>query len=206
LALFVAACAPTATERVRDYNEDGVHLYQHGSYAAARDCFQAALSLQPTDPDLLYNLGQCHDRLGQAGKAERCYRACLERAPDHAECRHALTVTLVRQGRKADAAAMIDDWLGRAPNRAGPYAEDAWLRLQEGDLINARSRLQQALEHDPRDNRALTELAHLYETMDRPDRALALYERALEANPRQPEIVQRVSLLRSQGAGRPRPD
>jgi Tfp pilus assembly protein PilF len=206
VALAVGACAPTAQERVHDYNEDGVYLYQHGSYGPARDCFQAALALQPADADLLYNLGQCHDRLGQPGKAERCYQECLDRAPDHGECRHALAVLLVRQGRKADAAAMLQDWLKRAPNLSGPYVEDGWLRLQDGDLINARSRFQQALEHDPRDNRALTELARLYETLQRPDRALALYERALETNPRQPEIIQRVSLLRSQGASRPLPD
>ena len=208
LAVLLAGCAAPSpiAERVRDYNEDGVYLYQHGSYAEARETFRAALALQPADPNLLYHLAQCHDRLGQAAVAEQTYQDCLRRAPNHPECRHALTVLLVNSGRRADAARMVDEWLAREPKLAAPYAEDGWLRAQSGDLLNARGRLQQALMHDPHNAFALTELARLYETMHRPDRAVVLYEASLAANPHQPDVFQRVSLLRSQGAGRPHPD
>jgi Tfp pilus assembly protein PilF len=206
LALAVAACAATAPERLRDLNEDGVHLYQQGSYAQARASFQAALDLKPGDPSLLYNLGQCYDHLGQTERAEQVYRQILERQPNHAECRHALTALLVRTGRRPDAVRMVEDWLRRQPDLAAAYAEDGWLREQYGDLINARGRLQQALERDPHNNLALTELARIYEAMHRPDRAVVLYERALENNPHQPDVARRVSLLRSQGAGPPHPD
>src|SRR5437588_12554661 len=63
LALGVTACAPTGQERLREYNEDGIHLFQEGSYRYAGECFQAALALRPGDPDLVYNLAQCKDRL-----------------------------------------------------------------------------------------------------------------------------------------------
>jgi hypothetical protein len=52
----------------------------------------------------------------------------------------------------------------------------------------------------------LTELAQCYEAMNRSDRALVLYERSLQYRPEQPEVMRRVSLLKEQGAGRPRPD
>ena len=207
LALGVAACATSpVAERVRDYNEDGLHLYECGSYADARDSFQAALALQPEDPNLIFNLAQCYDRLGQPTRAEQLYRDCLRHSPEHAECRHALGVLLVRAGRRPEAVRMAEDWLRAEPNRADAYAEDGWLRAQEGDLINARGRFQQALALDPHNNRALTELARIYEAMHRPDRAVVLYEQALEVNPRQPEVARRVSLLRAQGVGRPHPD
>ena len=208
LAVLAAGCvAPNPiAERVRDYNEDGVHLYQQGSYAGARDTFRAALALQPADPNLLYNLAQCYDRLGQTAQAEQVYQDCLRRAPNHPECRHALTLLLVNSGRRADAARMVDDWLAREPKLAAPYAEDGWLRAQSGDLLNARGRFQQALERDADNTFALTELARLYETLHRPDRAVVLYERALEVNPNQPDVYQRVSLLRSKDVGRPHPD
>ena len=111
LAVLAAGCAAPGgvTERVRDYNEDGVHLYQQGSYAGARDTFRAALALQPGDPNLLYNLAQCHDRLGQAAQAEQLYQDCLRSAPNHPECRHALTLLLVNSGRRGEAARMVDD-------------------------------------------------------------------------------------------------
>jgi len=206
LALAVTACAPTGQERLREYNEDRIHLFQEGSYRYAGECFQADLALRPGDPDLVYNLAQCKDRLGQERQAEQLYGQCLSRAPNHPECRHALAVLLVRQGRRAEARRLIEDWLKREPNRAAPYAEDGWLRAQDGDLLNARGRLEQGLLKDPHDNRALVELGHVYELMHYPDRAVVLYERALDYNPHQPEVARRVSLLRSQGVGRPHPE
>ena len=68
LALGLAGCVSPVEERVRSYNEDGVYLYQRGQYADARDSFQAALALQADDAGLLYNLGQCYDRLGNAAR------------------------------------------------------------------------------------------------------------------------------------------
>jgi tetratricopeptide (TPR) repeat protein len=206
LAWAVGACAPTAPNRVREYTEDGVLLYQKGSFTDARDSFQAALTLQPGDADLLYNLGQCYDQLGNAARAEQLYEQCLARAPDHAECWHALTVLLVKGNRRDEAVRRVEEWLRRKPDLAGPYAEDGWLRGQEGDLVSARGRLQQALAIDPGNTRALTELGRIYEALDRPAYAVVLYERALQANPHQPDLVQRVSLLRARGVGRPHPD
>jgi Tfp pilus assembly protein PilF len=206
LALAVGACAPATQERVREYAQDGVHLYHRGAYADARDSFQAALALQPDDPDLTFNLAQCYDRLGQAERAERLYLQCLQRAPDHAECRHALTVLLVRGGKREQAERHVADWYRRSPNLAGPYAEHGWLLMEDGDLDRARTQWQKAILIDPRNNLALIELARYYERIDRPSYAVALYERALEGNPNQPDVARRLRELRASGAGRPRPD
>ena len=205
-ALLAAACAPTGQERLREYNEDGVRLFQRGAYADARDSFQAALAVKPADADLMYNLGQCYDRLGQTARAQQFYEQCLTAVPTHIECRHALTVMLWNNGQQEEATRRVEDWLRREPNRAAAYAEHAYLYRRAGDLPRAQSRLQQALALDHNDVRSLTEMALVYEALNRNDRAVVLYERALEINPRQPDVVQRVSLLKSQGAGRPRPD
>jgi Tfp pilus assembly protein PilF len=206
LALLAGACAQTTHERLRELNEDGVHLYEQGSFDHARETFQLALSLQPGDPHLLYNLGRCHDQLGHLERAEQIYRQCLQAAPDHAECRHALVVLLAGHGRRPEAGQLVQTWLARDPRRASPYVEDAWLLLQDGDLLSARGRLQQAVRLEPRNSQALAELGRLYERLNYPDRAVVMYERALEANPHQPEVARQVSLLRSQGVGRPRPE
>ena len=101
---------------------------------------------------------------------------------------------------------MVEDWLAHEPNRSGPYALDGWMWRQSGDLLRAQSRLQQALAMDPGDRLALSELAQVYETMNRPDRALVLYERSLDLRPDQPEVKAHLTSLRASGAGRPRPD
>jgi Flp pilus assembly protein TadD len=206
LALGLAGCISPLEERCQDYVEDGVNLFRHGDYYDARESFQAALALRPDDPGLLYDIGQCFDRLGDAGKAERFYRECVQHAPNHAPCRHALDVLLVRHNRQTEAARLIEGWLAQEPRLAAAYAEDGWYWRQTGDLPRAQARLQQALEFDPHDLQALTELALVYEAMQRPDRALVLYERALERDPKQPELAGRVNFLLTKGAVRPTPE
>jgi Tfp pilus assembly protein PilF len=202
----MSGCAETIQDRVRDYNEDGVFLFRQGRYDYARETFQAALALQPENADLLYNLGQCCDRLGQAPRAEQLYNECLQRNPNHPECRHALALLLVHQDRRDDAVRMVEDWLKRSPGLADAYAEHGWLYAQAGDPISALKRYQEALAKDSHDNRALIEMGRLYEELHYPDRALVLYEHALQVNPRQADVAQRVAALRSAGTHAPRPD
>ncbi len=206
LLLTISACADPAQERLSEYNRDGLLLYSKGSYDHARETFEAALALKPGDPNILYNLGRCYERLGQAVLAEARYNDCLRVAPDHAECHHALVVLLAETGRRDEAVRSAEAWLTARPDLAAPYAVDGWLWHQFGDLPRAQGRLQQALEHDSRDTHALNELALVYEDMHRPDRAAALYERSLDYRPDQPDVKARLASLRAAGAGVPRPD
>jgi len=206
LAMLVASCLPSSQELVTQYNEDGVLLFERGEFDHAKQSFEAAQKLAPEDAAISYNLGQCHDRMGDVAKAELIYRECLTLSANHAACRHSLAMLWVRSGRQAEAERMIEDWLAREPKLSSPYAEDGWLWHLRGDLPRAQSRLQQALQIDPHDLRALTELALIYEEMQRPDRALVLYERILDVNPRQPEIARYVEELRAQGAKPPKPE
>jgi tetratricopeptide (TPR) repeat protein len=206
LALCTGACAPTIQERAHDYNEDGVSYFHRGSYGPARECFQAALALQPENPDLIYNLGQAFDRLGDVPRAEQAYLDCLQRNPNHPECRHALALLLVHEGRPREAVGMVEDWLRHSPRLAAAYAEDGWLYAQVNDPIRALERFQQALDKDPHDVRALTEMGRVYEQMHYPDRALSLYQLALVVNPNQPDIARRVDALKQQGTGFPHPE
>ncbi len=193
-------------EHVHEYNEDGVYLFQHGRYDYARDSFQAALALQPENPDLMYNVGQCYDRMGQAARAEYYYNQCLQRNAHHPECRHALAMLLVHTGRREEAVRMVQDWLRQFPKEAAAFAEDGWLHQQEHEPVVALMRFQQALDLNPHDVRALTEMGRVYEELHYPERALVLYELALLVKPQQPDVAERARLLRKQGIGPPRPE
>lgn len=207
LLLAVAACVPSAHhEAVRHHTEDGYHLYARGSYADACDCFDAALKLKPGDPDLLYNLAQCHERMGKIARAEVLYQECLSANADHAEARHAWVLLLLQTGRDDEARRTVSGWMRDQPNKGGPYVEDAFLHARDGDLDSARRRYQQALNFDPRNDRALAGLGGIYEKLGRPDRALLLYTHSLEVRPDQPEVKARVEELRKKGVSGPRPD
>ena len=206
LASVAAGCAATEPERLRDYNDDGVRLFQRSDYNDARESFQAALALKPGDPTLLYNVGQCQDRLGQDEAAEKTYRACLQQAPSHADCIHALDALLVRRQRRPEAGQLVEDWLRREPHSAAAYAEYGYLCVCDKDYPQALSACQHAYELDPRDVHALNQLGQLYETLHRTDRALEMYERSLAYQPKQPDVGLCVSRLKAEGAGRPHPD
>jgi Flp pilus assembly protein TadD len=206
LALCLAGCASPQDERARDYNEVGVTLFRQGNYAAAADSFQAALTLQPEDAALMYDVGQCRDRQGDAAGAEQFYNKCLQRDAGHAACRTALCRLLVRQGRTDEAVKMTEAWMAREPKLAAAYAADGWLWHHEANLPKAHSRLQQALALDPHDRDALAELALVYEEMHRPDRAVVLYERMLQEDPHQPDVVDHLNRLQAQKVGRPKFD
>jgi tetratricopeptide (TPR) repeat protein len=204
--LLLGGCATENDQRLRDYTNDGLNLFQHARYSDARESFQAALTLKPDDPDLLYNIGQCYERQGAYPQAEKAYNDCLAKAPDHVPCRFALAEVQVRTGRLGDATRMTQTWLASRPKQGDAYALDGYLWHQAGNLPNAQARLQQALELDPQNTRALIELGLVYEAMSRPDRAVVLYERVLDREPNQPEVTRRLNALLAKGAGRPKPE
>jgi Tfp pilus assembly protein PilF len=206
LAASLAGCVSPRDERVREYNADGVHLYTQGRYADARDSFQAALDLTPGDAGLLFNLGECCDRLDDPARAEQYYLQCLRLQPDHAACRASLIRLWVRTGRGGEAQRLVQDWLAREPQSAEAHAAAGWLAHQGGDLPQAQQLLQHALQLDPHNVRALIELGLVYEALERPARSVVLYERALRLQPQQPEVTARLNELVSRGVGRPKPD
>jgi tetratricopeptide (TPR) repeat protein len=205
-ALMLAGCMQPAQERLRDYSEEGMILYGQGDFRHAGECFQAALALKPNDVVLLYNVGHSYDRIDRVDLAEKYYVACLTQDPNFADCRHAYLALLIRTGRKDQAIQSVQAWLASAPQLAAAYAEEGWLMLQEGDLPRAQARLQQALDLNPKDVNSLINLGQVYESLQRPDRALALYERALALSPNQLEVSRRIQILRTKGTVPPKQD
>ena len=208
--LAFAGCATPSTvsvpEHVRELNEVGLTDFTRGRFPEARESFALALQLTPQDPNLLFNLAQCDDRLGNCQSAEQYYVLCLQKKANHVEARYALTMLYYRTGRKSDALQQIQQWLSEQPNSPEPYALDGWRLRQEQDLIAACDRLMQAMAKDQKNAHALTELGILYETRNRPEYSLVYYERSLARNPNQPDVIDRLAQLRLRNVGPPRPD
>lgn len=206
MVLFSCGCESDKQARCRQYHDDGIHLYQRGDYVGARDSFELALSLQPKDANLQYDVGQCYDRLGQTAQAEDYYKQCLQVNANHAECRHALAVLMYRTGRNTQADSMIGAWVANQPEQGAAYAEDGWRLRMSGEFQLAVGRFQQALHYDPHNLRALTELGQIYEQTSQPERALAMYTRALELSPQLPGLAEHIAELKAKGVGKPLPD
>lgn len=202
----LAGCATVEHDRVREYRADAAQLVSRSDYKGAIETYEAAMKLAPRDPDLYFQTGRCHEKLGNHARAEAAYKATLEIDANHIPARHALVGLLVANQRRAEAHKAVSAWLASHPTSAEALAEDGYLALVDGDLPKAQTRLQESLSHNPREVLALASMGQLYEKMSRPDRALALYERALATRPDQPEIKAAVERLKGQGVSQPRPD
>jgi Tfp pilus assembly protein PilF len=205
LACGIGACAPDRQQRVHDFNDDGIFLYQQGDYNHARLCFEAALGQCPDDPNLLYNIGECRVRAGQLAAAERSFQDCLTHAPNHVECRHAFASLLYDEGRREEAVRMVTEWTQHNPKLSSPYVEDAYLWHRYGDLPRAVEQLQTALALNPHDPYALAELGRVYDDMNLTNRAVDMYERSLLIHPQEPDIKARLTALRAKSAAPPAP-
>jgi Tfp pilus assembly protein PilF len=205
LACGLGACAPDHRQNIREFNDDGLFLYQRGEFGHARESFEAALALRPNDPNLLYNIGECRVRAGQLNAAEQSFQECLKYAPDHPQCRHALASMLYDQGRREEAVRMVGEWMRHNPKLSSPYVEDAYLWHRYGDLPKARDQLQAALALNPRDPNALAELGRVFDDMNLTEQAETMYRRSLDSQPRQPDVAYRLASLHSRTAPAPTP-
>jgi tetratricopeptide (TPR) repeat protein len=193
LAAIVGGCAYTNEEQVQAYRDDAFRQVQAGRYGDARESFECALKLQPNDIGLQYNVGYCAERTGDMNTALQYYDCCLRAEPDNGTYRHAMASALLRQGRRAEAIALVQNWLAQHPTWADAYTLDGCLWHEIGDLQAAQARLQQALSFDPHNVRALVELGTIFEDMQMPERSVVLYEQALQIDPNQPDVGMRLN-------------
>lgn len=203
IVIALVGCDVTQQERLRLYNEDGIHQFSQGNYRQACDSFEQALILKPYDPVLLFNLGQGCDRLGDTARAETYYQDCLRRDETLADARHAYANLLVRTGRGTEANRFVEEWSTKSGSSADALVLQAWKLRQEKAYPLAYEKLQEALNLEPHNPRALTELGVLYEKMNLPERSLVLYERVLERNPNLFEVRERLDQLKSRNTTRP---
>ncbi|MDP1919731.1 MAG: PEGA domain-containing protein [Myxococcales bacterium] len=79
-----AAPAPAAADdatRAKEIFKAAQKLYKEARYADAIARFEEAYVLKPS-PVIIYNIGKCHEQLGDVPKAMRSYRDYLRLAPD----------------------------------------------------------------------------------------------------------------------------
>ncbi len=81
-----AETPPTDAARAVQLNDAGSELYAAGDYAGALSAFQRAYALVP-EPNLLFNIAGCHERLGQRTQAIEYYRWFLGTATANPEGR-----------------------------------------------------------------------------------------------------------------------
>ncbi len=159
----------------------GEGLSRVGEVAAAREAYELAVSLAPTDYGVLVEVAQFYGRRGEYGRAEELLRTAVDLAPELPEAHMLLSEYLIRQNRGREGHAAAVTGLRGAGADARLYALLSESYIAKGDLAAAvRARLA-ALGQAPGSASDWGRLADLYEAMGRTDEARAARARQSSA-------------------------
>ncbi len=127
-------------------------LSEHGDKKAALQLLERAVSKDPKNVTLRYELGMMAERLGRMDLFERSMRTVIQQDPKYAQAYNALGFTFVdRNERLKEARALIEKALALAPN--DPFILDSmgWLAYREKQFDTALDYLNRAaaLRADP---------------------------------------------------------
>ncbi len=79
----------TPAEREKQYRlafADGLRLVAAEQYGLALGAFEQAATLKPDSPEALFNLGACHEAIGDPVRAMSFYHRVLQMTPGDADC------------------------------------------------------------------------------------------------------------------------
>ncbi|KAK3277031.1 hypothetical protein CYMTET_14937, partial [Cymbomonas tetramitiformis] len=179
------------------YNLAGLRQVQ-GRPDAAVELYQETIRLQPTLPEAYFALGKlCHAE-SRMHEAILAYQSVLQLdLPNHlrAQANVKGAEVLAREGREAEAMAMLDAAVSAAPDFPAPFAARAAVAIQQGDYATAARGFNQALSlaTDPEQQRhfrlqATIAAAQAHMEAGRPGAAIKLYEELLAEHPRNPQL------------------
>jgi predicted CXXCH cytochrome family protein len=137
----------------------GALYLERGAVDEAAALFSQAIKLDPTFIQASVNLADVRRARGDEAGAEQTLREALMRNPDAAALHHALGLSLIRQGRTADALAALKDAQRLEPGHARFAFVYAVALHDTGKPAAAISSLRGALRRHPYDRDMLAALA-----------------------------------------------
>ena len=197
--------APGAIEVRGDYAEALVRADDGFVGPAAIAAFEAVLAHVPDDPRGLYYLALRDAQNGDSLKAAQGWVRILQSAPPDAPYRPAISKILDRVIEDAglDRAALdIPAEQQSPPISPGPSAEDVATAaaLPEGEQLEMIrgmvARLEGRLAEEPGDIEGWLRLARSRAVLGEPEQAVAALERALAANPGDPNLQSVLTNMR----------
>ncbi|MEM7169297.1 MAG: sulfotransferase [Pseudomonadota bacterium] len=159
-----------------------------GNFAAARDCFLAALSDRPEDAGLKVNLGHVWQNLGDSAKAVALYQEVIDQEPGHGGALNSLGFLYQRQGQALNAEKFYQRALQANPNDPSTHNNLAILYREKGERSKAIEHYQAAIAVAPTPA-TLSNLAALLERAHRLDEARQAAGAALKRAPSYPEAT-----------------
>jgi Flp pilus assembly protein TadD len=178
-----------------DAYEQGQRLSRAGRHGDAIDCYQRALTQTPSDPKILFALGNTARALGMTGPAETFFRQVLALEPERIEALINLANLLRANGQPQAARDLIAPALTRNPQVPELWVTQGSALREMDDMDDAEAHYLQALMLAPDSATALGNLADILAMRGNNEAALDHYGHAIKFAPGNPQLRLNRSIL-----------
>jgi tetratricopeptide (TPR) repeat protein len=161
----------------------GTILVERGALAEGRDCYAAAVRIEPDFLQALNNLAVVLQRLGELGAAEARYREVLRIAPENPETLLNFAALHGELGRCREGLEIAERVLDRSPGMVRAHLIASELERGMGRYASALVRVERALAVAPGQIEILTRRAHILCALGRWDTVLDDCDRVLGVAP-----------------------
>jgi len=170
-------------ENADAYNGLGLLALQIGQYDVARDLFQMAVEIVPTDATFLCNLGTALYGMQETAAAREAFEKALEADEGCAAAHLKLGILEKAEGEYGKAAERLDQAVAAAPRDPEAFAHLADALLHLGRYDTAETIARAAVNLDNRHQLGLFTLASALQHQARPQEALGWAQRLVRHNP-----------------------
>ncbi len=183
------------------HNNLGNTLKRLGRLDQARACYERALELAPTYAEALSNLSNLLNDLGLPNEALALARRAIDANPRLSDAYINAAAVEVARDRYPDALRWVDGLLMHAPLHVGALGVRATILRRLGRLDEALADARRAVATAPDNGEAQNILGEVLQAQDKPEEALAAFDRAAQSRGFAPEnaLVNRGILLMERG-------
>ena len=164
-----------------------------GDPAAAEAALREALEQHPGELALYGAIARGRRDRGDRDGEIAVYREILAVEPDHQATRIALAEALIQAERLAEAIPVLEEVERAHPDDLRTVLRLGFLEFESGDYENARRRFARAFELNPEQYEVDYFLGVTLRRLNRPDEAIAAFERVPETHERFPEARTQIA-------------
>ncbi len=161
----------------------------------AERALQKAVSLEPSNANLVYRYAALEESMGKTAEAEKAYRSAITKQPDLVAAYAGITNLYEQQQKNDDAIAMYEQMSGaieRQPELLYQWGRLLYNRKKEGDVEMAGQLWLRAVDIQPDHSNALYSLGLLYEKIGDKAQAKAYYQKVSALNPGNEDVEKKL--------------
>jgi len=194
--LFRHALAVTQNNCTASVNF-GTWLSKNGHDQAALAYLDAALKMSPSNPLVLYDVGNALAGLGKFDEAIGDYRRALQFAPGRPNILNNLGCALMAENQLPGAITNFEAALKARPDFAYAHNSLGTALFKQGKFEAAAQHFDAAVKLAPRNAQFIANLGDTLVRVGKTQAAAACYRRALELDPGNSEFLDKLNSLRT---------